>query len=259
MSVSTTYLVCSTERSGSSLLCDLLHSTGIAGDPQEYFSPEFEGVWAKRWSTSTFAGYLECAVETTSTPNGVFGAKIMYEHLDYLTGNIARLMPESPTSNAARLRAAFTNLHFVFIRRHDIVRQAVSHWRATQTAIWNDDGRGGKPVREPEFDFAAIDRCLHRIAHHNSGWRAFFERNAIEPMRVMYETLAESPDRTTRKVVDFLDLTTSEEFSIAPPRLLKQADALSEEWVRRYEEERLRQSRPTKQSASSYPVTVLRK
>src|ERR1700742_1370636 len=31
------FIVCSTQRSGSTLLCNLLASTGVAGDPQEYF------------------------------------------------------------------------------------------------------------------------------------------------------------------------------------------------------------------------------
>ena len=31
------YLVCATERSGSTLLCELLAGTGVAGRPEEYF------------------------------------------------------------------------------------------------------------------------------------------------------------------------------------------------------------------------------
>ena len=33
----TSYLVCATPRSGSTLLCDLLDQTGAAGHPEEYF------------------------------------------------------------------------------------------------------------------------------------------------------------------------------------------------------------------------------
>ena len=31
------YLVCATERSGSTLLCELLAGTGVAGRPEEFF------------------------------------------------------------------------------------------------------------------------------------------------------------------------------------------------------------------------------
>ena len=34
------YLVCSIPRSGSSLLCELLGGTGLAGAPAEFFHPD---------------------------------------------------------------------------------------------------------------------------------------------------------------------------------------------------------------------------
>ena len=35
--VERSYLVCATQRSGSTLLCELLKDTGVAGRPEEYF------------------------------------------------------------------------------------------------------------------------------------------------------------------------------------------------------------------------------
>ena len=37
--VAPSYLVCATERSGSTLLCELLAGTGVAGRPEEFFEP----------------------------------------------------------------------------------------------------------------------------------------------------------------------------------------------------------------------------
>ncbi len=37
MQPNTSYLVCATPRSGSTLLCEALTNTGIAGQPKEYF------------------------------------------------------------------------------------------------------------------------------------------------------------------------------------------------------------------------------
>ena len=37
-----TYLICATQRSGSTLLCELLKQTGVAGRPEEYFEAQFE-------------------------------------------------------------------------------------------------------------------------------------------------------------------------------------------------------------------------
>jgi len=38
-SVNISYLICPTPRSGSTLLCEPLEGTGIAGRPDEYFQP----------------------------------------------------------------------------------------------------------------------------------------------------------------------------------------------------------------------------
>jgi len=35
-------LICATQRSGSTLLCELLKQTGVAGRPEEYFEAQFE-------------------------------------------------------------------------------------------------------------------------------------------------------------------------------------------------------------------------
>lgn len=238
MPTTVTYLVCCTQRSGSSLLCDLLHNTRLAGNPQEYFSREFEDTWAKRWHAYNFGAYLEAALNRTCTPNGVFGAKIMYEHVDFLTGNIEREILDDREPAASLLRAVLPNLHFIFIYRQNVVRQAVSHWRATQTAIWNDDGRARRPAGTAVYDFAAIDERVRGITLHNHCWRAFFSSNGIRPMEVTYEDLVPHPGETTRAILEFLGVRIPSRASFPGPSLRRQADSLSEEWVRRYEDER---------------------
>jgi trehalose 2-sulfotransferase len=43
------YLICATPRTGSSLLCGLLESAGVAGHPESYFRQPDEQSWAERW------------------------------------------------------------------------------------------------------------------------------------------------------------------------------------------------------------------
>ena len=104
------YLICATPRSGSTLLCDLLTATGVAGRPEEYFqllpitgrarhpreylAPVWEGEIAailgerspvddeptqlEQRGAATFDEYLERIRAIATTPNGVFGAKVMW-------------------------------------------------------------------------------------------------------------------------------------------------------------------------------------
>ncbi|MGH3680948.1 MAG: Stf0 family sulfotransferase [Natronosporangium sp.] len=42
------YLICATSRTGSTLLCGLLRSTGVAGRPESYVRQPDEPAWGRR-------------------------------------------------------------------------------------------------------------------------------------------------------------------------------------------------------------------
>lgn len=78
------YLICTTPRTGSTLLCGLLASTTVAGQPESYFREPDEQLWADRWdlarsSDGAFerADFVRAALAAGSTDNGVFAARIM--------------------------------------------------------------------------------------------------------------------------------------------------------------------------------------
>ncbi len=85
------YLICATPRSGSTLLCGLLRSTGIAGKPESYFRRDDLGDHADRWGIpqpvdgAVDTTYVRAAVAAGRTPNGVFGARIMWGTMTELT------------------------------------------------------------------------------------------------------------------------------------------------------------------------------
>src|SRR5579864_9417497 len=76
------YLVCGTPRCGSSLLCEALKNTGVAGRPEEYFWRGDESFWRERWGVSTYEEYLTRAIEQGTTSNDVFSAKLMWGYFD---------------------------------------------------------------------------------------------------------------------------------------------------------------------------------
>src|SRR6266540_4982359 len=78
---SVTFIVCAVPRSGSSLLCELLCMTGVAGAPTEFFDPELEARFRAAWAVESFDEYLQALVVKKTTPNGVFGFKAHYHQL----------------------------------------------------------------------------------------------------------------------------------------------------------------------------------
>ena len=143
------------------------------------------------------------------------------------------------------LRRTFPDLRYVFLTRRDKIRQAVSYDRAIRSGVWwsipsEANGKGESAAHAsataPPFDFEQIDEWVTRLTEFDLNWRRHFERTGIEAFEVAYEDLVESYESTVLTVLRYLDLPVSAGQQVAPPRLQKQADLVTEEWVRRYQE-----------------------
>ena len=238
------YLVCATERSGSTLLCELLAGTGVAGRPEEFF--EFLSATGRvRQPREYFPddadpSILELllpleppvppvpherrvaeALERGRTPNGVWGSKMMWA---YLEDFLAHGDPESQLGP----------LRWVHVERDDTLAQAISLWRAVQTAQWRAEDRdaGGEPV----FHAGAIAHLKARQEAHTAAWRAWFAERGIEPLEIAYESFVRDPEPTIRRVLEHIGVA-AEGVEIPHPPMQRQADARSQEWVDRFREE----------------------
>jgi trehalose 2-sulfotransferase len=211
------YAVCALPRSGSSLLCELLFGTGLAGAPVEYFDAEQMARFSERWGTPDFAAYVRALLQKKTGPNGVFGFKAHFFQL-------AEAFP------GGRLESTFPALRYVYISRRDRLRQAISWARAEQTGKWASDH---EPAREVQavFDSEQIERLAAGIRERERAWEAWFERKGIGPIRITYEDLVEAPEATVRAVLRHIGIETPEQVAVGPPTLAKQGDLLTEQWM----------------------------
>ncbi len=212
------YMVCSVPRSGSSLLCELLCNTGVAGAPTEFFDPELMEQFRSRWNTETLDEYVAALLERKTSPNGVFGIKVHWAQL-------------RPALGDADPSEVFPALRYVHISRADRLRQAVSWVRAYQTNQWASTHRA---QAEPVFDRDAIDRYLAKLAREDGEWESHFERRGVVPHRVSYERLTQAPTEVMEGVLAFLGVSSPPDPAPEPLELERQADELTEEWVARY-------------------------
>jgi LPS sulfotransferase NodH len=264
------YLVCATPRSGSTLLCHLLDATGIAGHPEEYFEALHHSGLPRRpheyfdpdrhaniverlafrempdrppaphplWAPETYDRYLTWVLEQGMTPNGVFGAKLMWGYLPDFADLARTIDGFEGLPLPALLDHAFPNLRYVQITRHDKVRQAVSLWKAVQTQDWRHEvgSADGGPRPEPVFSFRAINFLVRQLSMHDTAWDAYFAGLGRSPLKVTYEELAESREVVIGRVLDHLGIPSPADLVVGAPRLSVQADALSEGWIERYME-----------------------
>ena len=97
------YLICATPRTGSTLLCGLLTSSGVAGLPASYFNRRGLHHYADDWRIARphdgriDAAYVRAALAAGTTSNGVFGGRIMAETLPELIADLACADPAAGT------------------------------------------------------------------------------------------------------------------------------------------------------------------
>jgi len=269
------YLVCATQRSGSTLLCRLLGETGVAGHPQEYFEATAEtgrpphpgdflegleptglGIrddvrppkapgYSSLEDVPDYRAHLARTLADGTTQNGVFGAKIMFNQIAEVEAHTSTLPEYIGLHGAPLLQALIGSEHplrYVWARRADTVRQAISMWRAVQTRSWRRDERGDeRPLR---YHFDAIDHLRARFEADEAGWERFFHTHGIAPLVVRYEAdLEHDRAATIRSVLRHIGVTPPGDLVTEAP-LVRQADALTEEWVAAYHRDRAQRGRP---------------
>ena len=135
-----TYIICTNPRSGSWLLSEGLASTGLAGNPREWFNLGEEQQHRARWrmdhSTDLFAAYFGQARAESTTSNGVSGIKVHYYQLAELTKKMAAIEGFRGLTDAQLMSKAFPNAKYLWLTRRDKARQAISLRLASSTSEW---------------------------------------------------------------------------------------------------------------------------
>ena len=248
--MSLVYVICTSPRSGSTLLCKGLTHTGRAGAPAEFFDHRVEvtAYWMRLLAISKESEFTDKIVEATSTPNGVFGTKLHWTTYPAMR----RALRESLTPAVADARhrslnellhAKFSAIRYIWLRRRNKVAQGISHFRAACSDCWEiprghvcGAGSAGDTV---EFNFRMIDHCVMRASEYDQEWENHFTRHGLTPMQLDYEDLIASYDHSLRKALDCLDVPHSDLPEAEPP-LERMADAKSLEWEKKYRETKAR-------------------
>lgn len=231
------YTIWFTQRTGSTLLCQALEATGIAGVPNEWFWHRL-----REQPMEDPAGLQSRLWQGGSTSNGVFGVKHSFH--EPLFSQLIELFQEFPTcppqeNNRARVwECALPNHRHIFMTRRNKVRLAVSWWKAIKTQEWHRRSDEVPKVVDLSnaYDFEAIHHLYDECSMREAGIQDFFAEGNILPLTLVYEDFIQEYEKTVRKVLAFLELDTIG-LSISSPVLVPTADDISEEWVQRFRED----------------------
>jgi LPS sulfotransferase NodH len=251
--------VCATPRSGSTLLCELLVASGVAGrptehvetlraagralEPREYFDGVEDPAVLELLPPSTppqpyhvpIRERLDAVILHATTPNGVFGTKVMWGYMADLQERLAELPELAPLREAERLTALLGDVRWVHVHREDHVAQAVSMWRAVQTRAWRADD---DDACAPQYSFAGIDHLVRLLGEHERAWCDWFAAEGIEPLSLGYAEIAADPSGALRRTLEHVGATEAAGDLPAEPPLRRQAGAQSRQWAERYAADR---------------------
>jgi trehalose 2-sulfotransferase len=227
----TTYIIASTMRTGSYLLCEGLEATGVAGHPREFFCPERRENYAGDWHLPPDVAldeFLRVAIRKGTTENGVLGIKIHAHHLEPLAQECG--VEGEPWKVLEKL---FPAAKYIHLRRRDHRAQAISYYRAKITNEWyriadviDPDLTG----RQPQFNAAKIHELEKELAAHQKLWNAFFAAQNVEVLEMEYEALATDYRGEVERALAFLGLDATKAKELPEPRLLLQRDETTERW-----------------------------
>src|SRR5687767_5008089 len=135
------YTIWFSQRTGSTLLCKALQSTGIAGRPSEWLNVSDPNRLLEHYRAASYTEVQETVWTLGTTANGIFGLKFGLHdpHFSTLLDEFRKL-PDAPTAlepRAAVWEHAFPNSHHIFMTRRNKVRLAVSWWKAIKTEEWH--------------------------------------------------------------------------------------------------------------------------
>jgi LPS sulfotransferase NodH len=193
-------------------------------------------------------GYASRLIQARATPNGVFGAKLLYRQLLHLE-SLARQDPDLadlPLSDI--LTCLFPNLHLIWNTREDKVRQAISWFKARQTGVWGQDQgtdtvklgaawrHGDVPLEPGElaFDYDGIAALVRQAEDEDAAIARFLADSGIQPFTVVYESFAPRYEETVFDLLRWMGMEPPSDLTLSNPRTVRLADDRTDEWVQRF-------------------------
>jgi trehalose 2-sulfotransferase len=236
----TSVIIAATHRSGSFHFADMLASTSGIPLADEYLNFGLLRTRAQLGLAPTAgeAAVLAALLATKRGESPVFSLKTMWGAFCVTFQAIANTLPPAP-DNAWQLLPArlLDNPRYLWVRRRDKIRQAVSFYRATLTGTWRSEQSlppptGGEPAALP-YSGLAIARLLTEIERDEAAWAAFFAETGVPVMEIVYEDFITDRLTALQAVGAFLGWPPLGD-QLPAARFQRVSDGLNQQWSQRF-------------------------
>ena len=183
------YIICTTPRTRSTVLCDLLVSSGVAGYPREYHEEHESLKDLNITDPKTYQKY----VSVSTSPNGVCGIQVMYKQKHIVEKFID-----------------FKKVKCIWLRRENKIKQAISLLKAAKRNCFHetnetrkDDGLSQIKITNDEIIYNTFE-----LTAQDMSWGYYFQENQIGPLTIWYKELETETQQKNilKKVLGFLHI-----------------------------------------------------
>lgn len=168
-----------------------------------------------------FRNYLE----NQRTSNDVAGTAFMFEYFD------TQLRPHLSLAQSHEMLNHFS--YFFWLRRENIIRQAVSWHVAVTSGIWHSSNRGKKP-RNVAYDYDEIAWKVAFIEGMDARYQSWFRWRGIKPMMIWYHEVVNDPENVLRRMFYHLELPLPKVIPVKST-LKKLDDIRKDQYVERFQ------------------------
>jgi LPS sulfotransferase NodH len=209
-------IIFSTERSGSTYFCDLINRAGICL-PHEYFQPyNYMPLLADRWGALegekiNIKEYCQALIKYRTSANGILGLNLHGSHI-YLF-------------EQARQHFGDVDVEYFFLKRDDIVEQAVSYEIAFQNSAWSSEY--GLAKNTLKYDFDSIMKRLWWLEFDLLKINVFCKRQEILPSVINFKELITDVSSHMSRLFDVRYSDVGRSFK-------KQSTDINKDWVKQF-------------------------
>ncbi|MEZ9642903.1 Stf0 family sulfotransferase [Vibrio cyclitrophicus] len=217
-------IIASTGRSGSHMLGHDMISTGQLGMPFEYFNQINLNVWKEKFGKHNISELiLDIIKSRTSECSGVFSIKLHYSHIEDI--------------GIEKIQEMFPNAKYIFIRRENITKQAISMVIAKQTGKWINNMPGNGVT--PSYSRKLIDLEIKDIIKDNASWIYYLNSNRIDYHEVVFENYLKDPTSEINEILRYCGIEESlDTITGRDMKTTQQSNAINGEWYCKYNAER---------------------
>ncbi len=221
-----TYVVATTQRTGSHYFADLVGRLGTIGVPFEYLNGhrmlvELQARGRPVTPEEEIRLFREAQRRRTGS-SGWFGLKTHWHTWEAVQAKRG-------------LRDLVRPQRFLYLYREDRVAQAASLSLAEQTGVWVNVSQA--PRADPVYSRRHIDDASARLHRETAAWERFFAGREEDVLRLSYESATADPLQALAATCRHLGVAPPQAGQVGPPRIHARDNDLVEQWARRYRQE----------------------